>query len=51
MLRGTCLKPAIRRIPVMQNGAPIGIVSLGDVARSQQPHTPLAHISQAHPNH
>jgi signal-transduction protein with cAMP-binding, CBS, and nucleotidyltransferase domain len=42
---------AIRRIPVMKDGAPVGIVSIGDLARTQDPHSALAHISQAHPNH
>jgi CBS domain-containing protein len=41
---------AIRRVPVIENGAPIGIVSLGDLAVSQDPHSALGHISAAPPN-
>ena len=41
---------AIRRVPVIENGTPIGIVSLGDLAVSQDPHSTLGHISAAPPN-
>jgi CBS domain-containing protein len=41
---------AIRRVPVIENGTPIGIVSLGDLAVSQDPHSALGHISAAPPN-
>lgn len=41
---------AIRRIPVTQNGKPIGIVSLGDLAITQDPNSALGQISAAPPN-
>jgi CBS domain-containing protein len=41
---------AIRRLPVVENGRPVGIVSLGDLANEQDPHSPLADISNAPPN-
>ncbi|MGW0709578.1 CBS domain-containing protein [Streptomyces sp. NPDC002643] len=41
---------AIRRLPVMENGHPVGMVSLGDLAVSQDPHSALADISRAEPN-
>jgi len=41
---------AIRRVPVIENGTPIGIVSLGDLAVSQDLHSTLGHISAAPPN-
>lgn len=42
---------AIRRIPVMDDGTAVGIVTIGDLARTRDPSSALAHISQAHPNH
>ena len=41
---------AIRRLPVVENGQPVGIVSLGDLMREQEPHSPLTDISNAPPN-
>ena len=41
---------AIRRVPVIENGTPIGIVSLGDLAVLQDLHSTLGHISAAPPN-
>jgi CBS domain-containing protein len=41
---------AIRRLPVVENDHPVGIVSLGDLASGQEPHSPLADISNAPPN-
>jgi CBS domain-containing protein len=41
---------AIRRIPVVRDGQPIGIVSIGDLARHQDPRSALAQISSAPPN-
>jgi CBS domain-containing protein len=41
---------AIRRLPVVENGQPVGIVSLGDLISEQEPHSPLADISNAPPN-
>jgi CBS domain-containing protein len=41
---------AIRRLPVMDNGRPVGIVSIGDLALEKDPRSALAHISAAEPN-
>jgi CBS domain-containing protein len=41
---------ALRRLPVVEDGRPVGIVSLGDVAVERAPETPLADISAADPN-
>lgn len=41
---------AIRRIPVVQDGRPVGIISIGDLARHQDPRSALAEISAAVPN-
>jgi CBS domain-containing protein len=38
---------AVRRLPVFDNGAPIGILSLGDLASYRDPESPLAVISDA----
>jgi hypothetical protein len=35
---------------VVENGAPVGIVSIGDLARDIAPKSVLASISQAPPN-
>jgi CBS domain-containing protein len=40
---------AIRRIPVVENGKPIGIVSIGDLAQVQDPDSALGEISSAPP--
>lgn len=40
---------AIRRLPVVEDGHPVGMVSLGDLALSQSPTSTLAHISRARP--
>ena len=40
----------IRRIPVMENGKPVGVVSLGDLAQARDPHSVLGAISSAPPN-
>lgn len=42
---------ALRRIPVLEDGAPIGIVSLGDLAVEQDRSSALGGISAAPPNH
>ncbi|MGW3726610.1 CBS domain-containing protein [Streptomyces sp. F001] len=43
---------AVRRIPVVEHGGcPIGMISLGDLATSEDPHSALADISRAAPNH
>lgn len=38
---------AIRRVPVVEDGRPIGIVSIGDLAMEQDPNSALADISAA----
>jgi len=40
----------VRGLPVVQDGRPIGIVSLGDLAVEQDPDSALADISAAEPN-
>lgn len=40
----------IRRVPVVEAGVPVGIVSLGDLAESREPRSLLADISRAMPN-
>ncbi|MFP3986988.1 CBS domain-containing protein [Streptomyces sp. E11-3] len=42
---------AVRRLPVVENGRPVGMVSLGDLAVAQDPHSALAAISRARPDH
>lgn len=41
---------AIRRLPVVENGKPVGIVSIGDLARERDPQSALGDISSAAPN-
>ncbi|MFE1456842.1 CBS domain-containing protein [Streptomyces sp. NPDC058735] len=41
---------AVRRLPVVENGLPVGIVSLGDVAEAEDPASALAGISRAVPS-
>lgn len=44
-------KRAVRRVPVVdEEGAPVGIVSLGDLAIERAPRSPLGRISAAPPN-
>ena len=40
----------IRRLPVVKNGRPVGIVSLGDLAVEREPDSTLADISAASPD-
>jgi CBS domain-containing protein len=42
---------ALRRVPVVEDGRPIGIVSLGDLAGERDPRSVLGEISTAPPNH
>lgn len=41
---------AVRRLPVVENGRPVGIVSLGDLAVEREPGSVLGEISSAPPN-
>jgi CBS domain-containing protein len=41
---------AIRRIPVVENELPVGIVTIGDLAAQRDPDSALGQISQAAPN-
>lgn len=42
---------AVRRLPVVDtDGRPVGVVSIGDLARVQDPQSALADISSAPPN-
>ena len=40
----------VRRLPVVDDGKPVGIVSLGDLARAKDKDSALADISEAQPN-
>jgi len=40
---------AVRRLPVVEDGRPVGMVSLGDLAVAQDPTSALAEISRAAP--
>ncbi|GAA4989495.1 CBS domain-containing protein [Streptomyces hyderabadensis] len=41
---------AVRRVPVVDHGHPVGIVSLGDLAMERDPQSALGDISVARPN-
>ena len=41
---------AIRRLPVVDSGKPVGVVSIGDLAVARDPSSALADISEAPPN-
>jgi CBS domain-containing protein len=41
---------AVRRIPVMDGGTPVGVISLGDLAMELQPNSTLGRISGEMPN-
>ncbi|MET9913202.1 CBS domain-containing protein [Streptomyces sp. NPDC006476] len=41
---------AVRRVPVVDHGRPVGIVSLGDAAMERDPQSALGDISVAKPN-
>jgi CBS domain-containing protein len=41
---------ALRRLPVVDGGKPVVIVSLGDLAVTQDPHSALGNISSAPAN-
>ena len=42
---------AVRRVPVVDNGVAVGMVSLGDLARLRDPDSVLGRISRAETNH
>jgi CBS domain-containing protein len=46
----TMRENALRRLPVVDNGRPVGIVTLGDLAIERDPESALAGISAAPPN-
>ncbi|MFC8343671.1 CBS domain-containing protein [Streptomyces sp. NPDC057280] len=41
---------AVRRLPVVEDGLPVGMVSLGDLAEAEAPDSILADISRADPD-
>jgi CBS domain-containing protein len=41
---------AVRRIPVVQDGAPVGVVSIGDLALNKDRGSALSDVSAAPPN-
>jgi CBS domain-containing protein len=41
---------AVRRLPVVEQGRPVGIVALGDLAVDRDPDSALADISASEPN-
>lgn len=41
---------AVRRLPVVEDGLPVGMVSLGDLAEARDPGSALADISRAEPD-
>ncbi len=43
-------KRSIRRVPVLQDGKPVGIVSIGDLAIERDQRSALADVSAAAPN-
>lgn len=47
---GLMRQHALRRLPVVEGGRLVGIVSLGDLALTETPRTALAGISAAAPN-
>ena len=43
-------KANVRRLPVVEGGSPVGIISLGDLAMERDEESALADISSASPN-
>jgi CBS domain-containing protein len=41
---------AIRRVPVVEAGKPVGVLSMGDLARDRDPNSLLADVSEAPAN-
>ena len=46
----TMREHALRRVPVLEGGRPVGIVSLGDLAVDRDPDSVLGEISASEPN-
>jgi CBS domain-containing protein len=46
----TMREEKVRRVPVVDDGRPVGIVSLGDLAADREPRSVLGTISAAPPN-
>ncbi len=44
-------KKNVRRFPVLEDGKPVGILSLGDLAQALDPSSALGQVSAAQPNH
>ena len=42
---------AVRRLPVVEVGRPVGIVSMGDLAVERDPDSALSEVTLARPNH
>lgn len=42
---------AVRRMPVVEAGKPVGVISMGDLALERDPHSALGEVSAASPNH
>jgi CBS domain-containing protein len=40
----------VRRLPVVEDGKPVGVISLGDLAQARDQDSALANISSASPN-
>jgi len=40
----------VRRVPVVEDGKPVGIITMGDLARDLDPKSALADVSSAEPN-
>jgi CBS domain-containing protein len=47
---GLMRERALRRLPVIEDGQPVGIVALGDLAVERDPDSALADISASDPN-
>ena len=46
----TMREKAVRRLPIVEGGKPVGIVSIGDLAIERDERSALAHISATTPN-